>query len=325
LLNVKLLLSTQDHSGYEVIPISRLERSAKAEATPQLDRTYIPPILACDAWKPLYADVLQTIYDRIGKKIEMLAGQVVSRKISFDSQAQGDPRIFNQLRVLNEPYALLGVLVFAEGVHPFVAYLELCRLVGQLAIFGRDCRPPELPRYDHDDLGGCFYRVKRYLDDLLDQFVEPEYKEVPFVGAGLRMQVTLEPAWLESVWQMYIGVLTPLSAEEVIKLLTRSGQLDMKVGSADRADEIFKRGLAGLRFTHSPRPPRALPAAPGLHYFQVSRESQPEEWQNVRKSLTLAIRLNEHKIAGDIEGQQVLRINKDGQTTTLQFTLYIVK
>src|ERR1700722_3935838 len=37
-LNLKLLLSTQDQSGYEVLPIARIEKSPRAEASPQLDR-----------------------------------------------------------------------------------------------------------------------------------------------------------------------------------------------------------------------------------------------------------------------------------------------
>src|SRR5262249_20578043 len=135
LLNLKVLLANQDRTGFEVLPIVRLEKSAKAEAVPQLDPTYIPPLLACDAWKPLADGVLQSIYDRVGKIVELRANQIVTRGITFDSQGQGDNLIFEQLRVLNEAYTLLGVLSFAQGVHPFPAYLELCRLVGQLAIF----------------------------------------------------------------------------------------------------------------------------------------------------------------------------------------------
>ena len=53
LLNLRLLPSTQDRSGYEVLPIVRVRRSPRAEATPELDSTYFPPVLACDAWPPL--------------------------------------------------------------------------------------------------------------------------------------------------------------------------------------------------------------------------------------------------------------------------------
>jgi type VI secretion system protein ImpJ len=325
LLNLRLLLSTDDHTGYEVLPIARLEKSPKAEAVPQLDLTYIPPLLACDAWQPLHAGIVQTLYDRIGKKIELLASQVVSRAITFDTHSQGGPLLLAELRELNEAYALLGPLAFAQGVHPFLMYVTLCRLVGQLAIFDAPRRTPPLPHYDHDDLGSCFYRVKQLLDALLNLFIEPAYKERPFIGAGLRMQVSLEPSWLESTWQLFIGVQSPLEAEECIRLLTRPGQLDMKVGSSDRVDTIFRLGQAGLRIAPCPRPPQALPTEPGLLYFQLPRESQESEWNQVHRSLTLALRLNETLIAGNIQGQRTLTIKTGaGQTAPLEFTLYVV-
>jgi type VI secretion system protein ImpJ len=330
LLNVRLLLSTDEHAGYEVLPVARVEKSPAAGAAGQgaavqLDESYIPPVLACDAWMPLQNGILQAAFDRIGKKLDLLAEQAVARNITFDSSAQGERLLFEQIRVLNEAQAVLGVNAFAEGVHPLPAYRELCRLVGQLSIFDQARRVPPLPPYDHDDLGGCFYRVKQLLDALLDVFVEPAYKERAFVGAGLRMQVALEPMWLESTWQMFIGVESPLEAEECVRLLTRPGQLDLKIGSSDRVDAIFRAGQAGLRFTHSPQRPAALPQRPGLTYFQINPQASQAEWLNVQRSLTLALRLNENRIAGNIQGQRVLTINLGGgQTTTLQFTLFVV-
>lgn len=323
-LNVQLRLSTQEHAGYEIVPIARLQRSARAEATPLVDQQYIPPVLACDAWKGLAVDVLQAIHDRLGKKIDLLAGQVQSRGITLDSQAQGDSLVFAQLREMNEAHALLGVLAFAQGIHPLHAYVELCRLVGQLAIFGATRRPPKLPAYDHDDLAGCFVQVKKLLDTLLDIVREPEYREREFLGAGLRMQVALEPAWLESTWQLFIGVQSSLEPGECIRLLTKPGQLDMKLGSSDRVDTIFRMGEQGLRFAHTPRPPGALPTPPGMVYFQLNRDTASAEWQHVQKSLMLALRLNENLIAGNVQGQRILTIKTAGQTNTLQFTLYVV-
>jgi type VI secretion system protein ImpJ len=324
LLHLRLLLSGDDNTGFEMLPLARITRSQRAEATPQLDLTYIPPILAANAWTPLWFGILQAIYDRIGKKSELLASQVVTRNITFDSHGQGDQLIFNQLRDLNEAYSHLGIMVFTEGVHPLAFYLELARLLGKLAIYGSTRRPPRLPRYDHDDLGTCFYQAKQLLDAQLDILVEPEYKERAFIGAGLRMQVSLEPAWLESGWEMFIGVQSALDAEECIRLLTKPGQLDMKIGGSERVDTIFRMGMAGLKFDHSPRPPRSLPSAPGLIYFQVSHDAAQSEWMNVQRSLTLAIRLNENLIAGNIQGQRILMIRTPNISTTLQFTLYVV-
>jgi len=321
-LNFKLLASSQDTSGYELLPLARLDKSSRAEAKPQLDEKYIPPLLACDAWRPLAAGIMQAVYDRLGKKIETIVHQVVARGVTFDSYAQGDPLIFAQLRILNEAFALLQILAFAQGVHPLAAYTELCRLAGQLAIFGETRRAPALPRYDHDDLAGCFFAVKDIIDAVFDALVEPEYQERPFVGAGLRMQVSLEPGWLESTWDMYIGVQSVLSADDCVRLL-RPGQLDMKIGSSERVDAIFRQGQAGLRFTLCPIPPRILPALPGQIYLQIDRDTPGGEWQNVQKALSLAIRMNESLIAGDIQGQRVLRVKTATETTSLQFTLYV--
>ena len=194
-----------------------------------------------------------------------------------------------------------------EGIHPLVAYQELCRLVGQLAIFSLTRRTPAIPRYNHDDLGGCFYRLKNYLDDLLSIVPEPDYQERPFVGHGLRMQVALERTWLDQSAQLYIGVRSPLEPEPCVELLR---QIDMKVGSSDRIETIYRMGDIGLKFSHVPGPslPQALPRDKGLTYFQINRELQQTEWQSVERSLTLAIRFNEKMIVGNIDRQEIVNL-----------------
>ncbi len=137
------------------------------------------------------------------------------------------------------------------------------------------------------------------------------------------MQVALESAWLEPGRRMYVGVQSSLPAEELDRLLTRG--LDMKIGSSDRVDEIFRLGEAGLRFAYASHPPRSLPSQPGLSYFQVDRGSQREDWASVQRSLTLAIRLNENLIVSNIQGQRTLSIKVGGGATTMQFTLYVAQ
>src|SRR5258708_7169290 len=129
--NLRLLATTDDDTGYSVIPIGRVRKGERAEALPELDGDYIPPVLACDAWPGLQDGILEQIFNRIGRKVELLSQQVTSRGISFDSRNQGDVGILEQLRALNEAHALLGVQIYAHAVHPFPSYLELARLVGK--------------------------------------------------------------------------------------------------------------------------------------------------------------------------------------------------
>ncbi len=328
-LNLRLLLSTQDLAGYETIPLARVEKSDRAEATPQLDSSFIPPVLACDAWPELSIGILQHVYDRIGRKVEKLAGQAVSRGITLDtldSLSQKGNLSFAQLRVFNEALAYLSNLAFVGGIHPLMAYLELCRLVGQLSIFHATRRPPDLPRYNHDDLGGCFHRVRSYLDELIDIAPEPDYAERDFVGHGLRMQVDIDPTWLDGSIPMYIGVVSPLEPEPCARELERLGT---KVSSADRVEMIYRRRDVGLQFTHVPTSsvPQALPrdagASNSMTYFQINRDLQPSEWQSVESTRTLAIRFKEDILVGKMEGERevTLRLSSD---MTFRFTLYVL-
>jgi type VI secretion system protein ImpJ len=327
ILNLQLMLDSEDLTGYEVLEIGRFEKSPTAEGSPRVDVNYIPPVLACDAWKPLVDEILQMLYHHLSSRMENLATKAVTRGITFETKNPGDNKLLGRLAVLNEAACVLNTIAFAEGIHPFTAYLELCRVVGQLAIFTGDLRAPKLPVYDHDDLGGCFYAVKRHLEWDEDRAA---YEERAFIGEELRMQVAMEAKWLESAWQMFVGVRSPLPQAEVIDLLTTPGQLDMKIGSANRVDHMFTRGIPSLEFTHAATPPRVLPTMGDLTYFQVNRDSRQAEWEKVKESLTLAVRVNHKRFevgpAGNINGARILSLHQHGHqpATTMQFSLFVV-
>ncbi len=324
-LNPRLFTTAgEDTTGYETIPVARLERSAQVSAPPQLHPWYIPPVLACDAWTALGDGVVGQVYYRVGNMVKQLAQRVKDQRITFDSNAPEDRKIFERLRTLNEGYATFGVIARAAGVHPFLAYLELCRLAGRLAVFGKNPAIPDddLPPYDHDDLGRCFFAVKRFIDELLTQDFDQGYEMRPFVGAGLRMRVGIEPAWLAPAAQVLVGVESPLPTAECTRLLT--GKLNMKIGAFERVDEIFRLGLRGLDFVPVPNPPRVLPPSTRLTYFQVNRDASRDEWEHVAQTYNLAIRLNERLLSGSIDGRQDVTIQADGRVATLRFTLYVV-
>ena len=326
-LNVQLRTSEQDMAGFEFIPLAKIERSARAEGVPQLDAEYIPPLLGCDAWEALQVGILQQIYQRAGKLVKQRAQQVRTRKIIFDSHSAEDRRIFEGLRILNEIVTHLRIMSHVKGVHPLEAYLELCRILGKLSVFSPTVEPPDLehsiPMYDHDNLGYCFYSVKKHIDALLEHGSgDLNYEEVPFQGSGLRMKVDIEPRWLTQAYFLYVGVESVLPADQVVNLLT--GRLNMKIGALENVDDIFAYGRLGLAFNHNPKPPRALPDSRTLTYFQINRDLSPTEWNAVQKSLKMAIRLNEKLIAGNIDGQTEIAIRMDAATSKMQFTLYIV-
>jgi type VI secretion system protein ImpJ len=323
-LNVRVLLSTQDTAGYELLPIAQVQRAGEEKAAPNLDGDYFPPMLAIDAWPPLGRDVVRAVYDILGKKIEVLSQQVINRGISLATQVPGDLDRLMMLSELNAGYSVLRVLAFAAGVHPFVAYTELCRLVGQLAIFGGQRRVPELPLYDHDDLAGIFRRVKELIEMLLTRIRDYEYEQRFFVGRARGMTVTLESQWFNRDWQWFIGVYRgSLSREECVELLS-PGKLNWKLGSARQVEVLFERRMPGLHLTKLEQAPRALPPTGDVVYFEVARGNAA--WNDVLETETLAMRINENLIANldDLQGKQELIVSHGGKQLPLRFALFAV-
>ena len=329
-LNVRLLLSTQDTEGYELLQIARIHRAGSQEAAPELDDSFFPPMLAIDAWAPLGRDVVRAIYDVIGKRVESLKKQVVTQGISLASQQPGDLERLIMLSQLNEAYARLRVLTFASGVHPFVAYMELCGIVGKLAIFGPDRRVPdsvaELPYYNHDDLATIFYCVKKLIEDLEPERPKVEYE--PFVGQGLGMAVTIKSRWFDSDWKWYVGVARTtqdnLSDEDCHALLT--GRLNWKLGSEEEVDRLFINGMPGVELTTVSQAPSALPPHRNVSYYQVTRGNAA--WNSVVATGTLAMRLERSLIANrdQLQGKKdPLEVSIDGKKYSLKFGLFAVQ
>jgi len=323
-LNVRVMLSTEDLAGYEVLPIAQVERAGEKEAAPQLDVSYIPPVLAIDAWPPLGRDIVRAIYDIIGKKIEVLSEQVVNRGITLVSQEPGDMDRLMMLHQLNAAYATLHVLTFASGVHPLTAYRELVRIVGQLSLFGAQRRPPEIPAYDHDDLARIFYWVKQQIEMLLGSIRDYEYEQRFFIGEGHGLKVSLESRWLGADWQWYVGVMRGgLTPEQCIALLS-PGALNWKLGSSRQVEALFKYGQIGVQLTPLAQAPRALPPSKDWIYYQVSRGNAA--WKDVLETQTLAMRLQEKLIVNldRLQGDRNLIVSHGGKQYPLQFALFAV-
>ncbi len=325
LLNARLLLSNQDLAGYEVLPIARIRRASEEQAVPRLDPDYFPPLLNIAAWPPLGRDMVRAVYDVIGQKIEVLSQQILNRGIGLDSREPGDSDRILMLSQLNVAYGTLGVLAAAQGVHPFTAYLELARLVGQLSIFARERRIGDIPSYDHDDLARIFAYLRQRIEALINTVRDYEYEQRYLVGVGLGMQVTLEPKWFNSDWQWYIGVNKGELTEQECRELLSAGMLDWKFGSSRQVEILFKNRAAGLNLIAVERQIRALPARRDWVFYEVDRRDSPA-WRDVQETQTLAMRLKDSLIVNRdrLQGERQLVVSARGKQAGLQFALFAV-
>ncbi len=323
--NVRLLLSSDDAAGFEVLPIARIKRASEREATPELDAQYFPPCLAMEAWPPLGMDIFRSIYDFIGQKIEVLSQRVTERGVNLTSQQPGDLDDLFMLMVLNQAYAVMHCMTFARGLHPYTAYQELCRVLGMLSIFHGSRRvDDDIPRYDHDDLARIFRWIKLHIEQLLGAAKKTDYEQRFFEGTERGMQVAIKPEWLHSGWEWYVGVHAQNIAERECRELLRPGKLDWKMGSSQQVDLIFKAGLPGVEQLELMQPPRGLPAREGWLYYEVKREGA--SWKDVLATQTLALRFKMELIGNldRLKGQRRLEVISDDRRAILEIALFAV-
>ena len=324
-LNVQLLIGTENLAGYETLRIARIKRSGATEAAPELDHDYVPPVLACDAWPELSRDYVRAVYDIIGQKIEVLSAQVNSRGIMQGAPEAGDVNRLLMLMALNEGFSSLRSLAFATGVHPLVAYTELCRIVGSLSIFRNDRRPGEIPLYDHDDLARIFRWVREEIRSLITEVEEYKYEREDFVGREKILVASLTPKWLGHGWDWFIGVeYQHITAQECRDLL-KPGRLEWKLGPSQRVEFMWKFKVPDLDISETPAP-RALPQGDNWIFFSVDRRGPVWNQLQSQDPPALGIKFNEKLIENlqTLENQKDLDFNVDDQRGTLRLSLFAV-
>jgi len=323
-LNTRLLLSTQSHAGYEVLPIAQVKR-AGANSAPEIDTEYIPPLLAVEAWPLLKNDIIRVIYDLVGRNMTLLSEQLTNLDAVLASRDPGEMQKLLKLSRLNEAYAAISSITFAAGVHPFTAYAELCRAIGQLSLFGETRKAPEFPRYDHDNLYPIFKWIKDQIIQLLG-VQGPTVARRFFIGAGEGMQVQLDSQWLAEGWNWYIGVNRGSLPENEVRELLKPGamNLDWKFGSASMVDYYKRAFHPGLRIEPVTQVPPLLSSGGHWLFYEVRRDN--EAWPYVQKEQNLAMRLNTHLIRNreSLQGKPDLAVQVRGQTVILQFALFAV-
>ncbi len=318
-LNPQILIGDEAVRGYDAVPIFQMRLGSTAEAPPQIDEEYIPPLITQESWGPLVA-LIRSVADRLGATSDQLARQMVDRGVGFASGHKEDLERILHLHAVNASLGGIAWLPTARGLHPFVLYTALCQAVGHLAIFQPTRKIAELPVYDHDNLALCFNALRKMLE--IKEGAEEPYVRVPFSAQGLQMSVRLQAEWLAPAWSFYIGVEASLKSSIVTELLSEK-QLGMKAGSSEEVDNIYRFGRRGVRFMPVGDAPRAFPRA-NWHYFRVDRD---EAWGSVERSLNLGIRFNERMVVKQVNGENRIDVTdkETGGLASLGFSLFAIR
>ena len=322
-LNARIMLTSEDTTGFEIIPIMRLLRTGSEVAKFRVDPNYFPPSITTQSWGEL-ATLIRDLRNFMGSRIKTLGVLIQDRGITLSSQVHGDLEKILLMHVLNESYGELSCLAFASGVHPLVAYTSLCAIVGRCSIFSPTAAIEEVPKYDHDDLARIFRWAADLIRKLINSVKEDECIQRNFIGAGRGMHVALEPEWFGPEWDWYFGV-SPINfgVEQCVQLLKES--LDWKLGAADKVEQYMTQRQPGLKLRGVQQLPRGLTNRGKWVFFSIRLDDEP--WKQVHLAQSMGMRVRSEQISNldSLEGNRRLHVTVGGQAYGLEFAIFAVK
>jgi type VI secretion system protein ImpJ len=138
---------------------------------------FIPPALAVERQSPLGV-ICSWTARRLREKAMYLADQL--RLPASGARAGIDHETESIIRSLVASLPLLEAVLGTGASHPYIVYLALCSVAGQVSVMGRSLVPPAFAPYDHNDLRATFEPVLAYISRKVDEGVTASFTAHPF-------------------------------------------------------------------------------------------------------------------------------------------------
>ncbi|MFO0579776.1 MAG: type VI secretion system baseplate subunit TssK [Polyangia bacterium] len=234
---------TESSSDVDLLPIARIGRvGRRLELLPN----FIPPCVSISGSDVLF-DMVQRLvnrgHDRVHSLMQAIGPQVTVGQIALSPQSTHRLWV---LQMLAPSMSCLTQLLETPAVHPRELYQELVRLLSALIPLYRT-EMLSIPRYDHDDLFGCFSRVCRLLDELLGA---RDHKEFDYIDEIESRDATL---WLFRARDLtflrgctlFLGLACERSQHELDEHFSDPKHLPM-MREGDTAQDEQKAGRDGM-------------------------------------------------------------------------------
>lgn len=278
--NFRLLTGEENRDGCSVLRIGRVHKTAANLF--QLDPHVVPPLIDFAA-NDYLASIARRLVEILSAKSNELSGSRRQKNQSLADFTASDIPRFWLLYTVNAALPVFRHLFETRRGHPEALYSAMLSLAGSLSAFSFKIQPRDFPRYNHDDLGGCFTELDVQLRTLLETVVPDNYVSLPLKGIQPSIYATsLDNEKYLANTRMYLAIAADLGQAE---LISRTPQL-VKLCSADFIDHLVQRALPGVPLSHVTTPPAAIPVKLNYQYFALNQSGGP--WETILRARNLA-------------------------------------
>jgi type VI secretion system protein ImpJ len=289
-LHLRLLLETDDLSGYACIGMIRIAES-REDKNILLDEDYIATCLDCKK-SPKLAGYLSELTGLLHHRAEAIAGRLA------DSNRGGTAEVadYMMLQLINRLEPMANHMASMNGLHPVDLFAESVQMVGELSTFvAKNKRPPAFPAYLHDDLQASFTPVIKTLRESLSTVYEQSAISLNLVDKkyGIRVAEISDRSLIGSA--MFVLSARADIAEDALRLHLPA---QIKIGPVERIRQLVNAAMPGITMKPLPVAPRQIPYHSGYAYFQL--DPQSDFWNELKQSGGFAIH-----VGGDFPGLEL--------------------
>lgn len=286
-LRLRLLLDTEDMSGYICIGVARIAE-ARDDRNIIIDEHYLPSCLDVQA-APRLSGFLHELVGLLHHRGESIAGRLA------DGRKGGTAEIadYMLLQLVNRAEPYFSHLTAINGLHPVILYGELLQLAGELSTFvAKNKRPPQFPKYLHDNLQQTFSPAISTLREYLSMVYEQTAIPLQLVEKkyGIRVSEITDRSLISTA--IFILAVRADVKDEIIRTRLPA---QMKIGPVERIRELVNAAMPGILLCPLPVAPRQIPYRSGYTYFELDKHS--EFWKELNQSGGFAVHLG-----GDFPG-----------------------
>ena len=280
-LNIRLMLQTEERSGYACLGIARVVE-VRADQNIITDALYIPSNLNCIAVPQLHG-FLRELHGLLNTRGEAIAGRVATAGHGGVAEIAD----FLLLQLVNRYQLLFEHFSNTPSLHPMDFYRTAIQLAGEMATYFRpEKRPAQLPGYDHDDLKASFVPLMQELRELLGKVHEPNAIQIPLSKPKFGVYAAKRPDL--NLIQNAVFVLAA-NAQIPPETLRSHFPQQVKIGPVEDIQNLVNQALPGITIQPLSVAPRQIPFHAGFTYFELNRRGPL--WEKMKSSGGFAVHI----------------------------------
>jgi type VI secretion system protein ImpJ len=243
------------------LPLLRLKRTSTGDF--ELDPRFVPPSVSIAA-SPILHGALRRLLDVLQAKVDALYGLHREPSKNIIEFRSGDVASFWLLHTASAAFASLSHFLHNPKLHPERLFERLLELAGALMTFSRSFTLADLPAYQHESPGPAFAKLDHIVRELLETVISTRSFSIALQEQKPSFHIgRLDSEKINASTSLYLGVAGTMSPAELVEAVP----LRLKVGAPDDVEKLVLSAMPGVRLTHAPQVPAAVPVRPGYFYF----------------------------------------------------------